>query len=314
MNNSFNGSFKVYVEQSNQNGNLNREVESGRGNDLHTIERFTNDVDNVKEDIKNVENIYNSLKESHENIKTVRAAKIMKDLRSRMNMDLDYLLKLAKQINKKFDALVRANAALRKLPGSGPTSEDDVSRGSMITELGESLKLMMRNFQTLRSQMEIEQKQVIEGRYLSITGEKATEDAIDRLILSEGSDNSLLQAMQEQGRGVVLDTVVEIHERRDAMREIRKSLMNLHQILLGIAAPVEVPSGCDVGVGGPPSPVENLMPAAPALPAAKGHVNDYERETRRQAYTAIAVSFAVTIALTVALLISERDLYTMKMK
>ncbi|XP_073127773.1 syntaxin-125-like [Henckelia pumila] len=307
MNNSFNGSFKIYVEQSvNQHGNLNN-VESGRGIDPYTLERFTNDVDNVKEDIKNVEKIHNSLKESHENIKTARTAKIMKDLRSRTNMDLDHLLKLAKQINKKFDALVRANAALRKLPGSGPTSKDDISRASMLTGLGESLKLMMRNFQTLRSQMEIEQKQVIEGRYLAITGEKATEDAIDQLILNEGSDNSLLLAMQEHGRGAVLDAVVEIHERRDAMREIRKCLMSLHQILLGMAAPVEVPSGRGLtAVGGPPSPVENFLPAPPA---AKGHVKDYERETRRQAYTAIGVSFVITMTLIIALLLTERDLF-----
>ncbi|KZV51982.1 syntaxin 125 family protein [Dorcoceras hygrometricum] len=309
MNNSFNGSFKIYVEQSNHNGNPNN-VESGRGNDPYTLEKFVNDVDNVKEDIETVEKIYNSLKESHVNIKTARTAKIMKDLRSRMSMDLDYLLKLAKQINKKFDALVRANAALRKLPGSGTASTDDNSRASMIAGLSESLKLMMRNFQTLRSQMEIEQKQVIEGRYLTITGERATEEGIDHLILSEGSDNSLLQAMQEQGRGAVLDAVVEIHERRDAMREIRKTLMSLHQILLGMAAPVEVPQ--PNGGGGPPSPVENFMPAAPAPPAAKGHLNDYERETRRQAYSAIAVSFAITLGLIIALLVTERDLFTNK--
>ncbi|XP_073120351.1 syntaxin-125-like [Henckelia pumila] len=305
MNNQFSGSFKIYVEQSNQHGNPNMDDVVEPAGLAYTAERFTDDVDNVKEDIKNVEKIYNSLKESHQNIITTsRTAKTMKDLRTRLTMDLDYLLKLAKQINKKFDALFRANAALRKLPGSGPASnDDDISRASMISGLGESLKLMMRNFQALRSQMEIEQKQVMEGRYLAITGEKATEDAIDHLILCEGSDGSLLQAMQEHGRGAVLDAVAEIHERRDAMIEARKSLMSLHQILLGMATPVEVPTGV-----GTQSPAENIVPAAPAA-AAKGHLKDHERETRRQAYTAIGVSFVITMGLIIALLRTERDLF-----
>lgn len=47
------------------------------------------------------------------------------------------------------------------------------------------------------------------------------------------------KAIQEQGRGRILDTISEIQERHDAVKEIEKNLLELHQVFLDMAALVE---------------------------------------------------------------------------
>lgn len=76
-------------------------------------------------------------------------------------------------------------------------------------------------------------------RYFTITGEKADEQTIDNLIASGESENFLQKAIQEQGRGQILDTISEIQERHDAVKEIEKNLLELHQVFLDMAALVE---------------------------------------------------------------------------
>lgn len=76
-------------------------------------------------------------------------------------------------------------------------------------------------------------------RYFTITGEKATEETIENLISSGESENIMQKAIQEQGRGRILDTISEIQERHDAVKEIEKNLLELHQVFLDMAALVE---------------------------------------------------------------------------
>lgn len=47
------------------------------------------------------------------------------------------------------------------------------------------------------------------------------------------------RAIEEQGRGQVMDTITEIQERHDAVKEIEKNLMDLHQVFMDMAALVE---------------------------------------------------------------------------
>ena len=47
------------------------------------------------------------------------------------------------------------------------------------------------------------------------------------------------KAIQEQGRGRVLDTINEIQERHDAVKDIEKNLRELHQVFLDMAVLVE---------------------------------------------------------------------------
>ncbi|KAH6773744.1 hypothetical protein C2S52_003352 [Perilla frutescens var. hirtella] len=263
---------------------------------------FSVEVENVKEDLMNLEKLYGRVQDSNEDIKNAEDAKTMREVRSRLNGDLDHLFKVAKQINKKFDALIRANAAQRK------GSSDDDHRASMISDLVDALQYMMRRFQTLRTQMEADHRQQIEAKFYAITREKATAESIDNLIASEATGSPLHHAIQELGRDPVAEAVAEIQERRDAMREVRRNLMALHQVLLGIATPLaavqqQPPAGGDL-----PSPVETSQAPPPAAAFAGGKgggaggLNDYERETRNQAYIAIVIALIIVIGLIISIL------------
>lgn len=53
------------------------------------------------------------------------------------------------------------------------------------------------------------------------------------------SETFLQKAIQEQGRGRVLDTIKEIQERHDAVKEMEKNLKELHQVFLDMAVLVQ---------------------------------------------------------------------------
>lgn len=133
---------------------------SGR-KDSYCLEMFSVEIDNVKEDLVNLEKLYCSLQESNEDIKNAEDSTTMREIRIRLNTDLDDLFKLAKQVNKKYEGLVRANAAQRG-------SVDDDVRATMIAELVENLQNIMRRFQALRTQVESDHRQIIEARFGSI--------------------------------------------------------------------------------------------------------------------------------------------------
>ncbi|XP_030490507.2 syntaxin-124 [Cannabis sativa] len=235
MNDLFSNSFKRYTDLKQQS--YLDDLEAGK--ESANLDKFFEDVENVKEDMKSVEKLYKKLQDANEEGKIVHNAKTMKELRSRMDTDVEQVLKRVKIIKGKLEALERSNAANRNLPGSGPGSSADRTRTSVVSGLGKKLKTMMDDFQGLRNRMQCEYKETVERRYFTITGEKASEETIENLISSGESESFLQKAIQEQGRGQILDTISEIQERHDAVKEIEKNLIELHQIFLDMAALVE---------------------------------------------------------------------------
>ncbi|KAG7591278.1 Target SNARE coiled-coil homology domain [Arabidopsis thaliana x Arabidopsis arenosa] len=230
MNDLFSNSFKKNQAQLG-------DVESGQ--ETMNLDKFFEDVENVKDDMKGVETLYKKLQDSNEECKTVHNAKKVKELRAKMDGDVGMVLKRVKIIKQKLEALEKANANSRNVPGCGPGSSTDRTRSSVVSGLGKKLKDLMDSFQGLRARMNNEYKETVERRYFTITGEKADEQTIDNLIASGESENFLQKAIQEQGRGQILDTISEIQERHDAVKEIEKNLLELHQVFLDMAALVE---------------------------------------------------------------------------
>ncbi|PSR95314.1 Syntaxin-124 like [Actinidia chinensis var. chinensis] len=232
MNDLFSGSFKKYQDLKRQIHADDIEAGGGTGNETIDLDRFFEDVEKVKDDMKDAEGLYKRLQEANEESKTVHNAKTMKELRSRMDLDVQQVLKRVKVIKGKLEALERSNAAHRSIPGCGPGSSADRTRTSVVSGLGKKLK-------ALRAKMTAEYKETVERRYFTITGEKANEELIENLISSGESETFLQKAIQDQGRGQILDTISEIQERHDAVKEIEKNLIELHQVFLDMAALVE---------------------------------------------------------------------------
>ncbi|XAR55461.1 hypothetical protein NMG60_11035533 [Bertholletia excelsa] len=233
------GSFKKYQDLKRQVQLDDLEAAQEGGNETVNLDRFFEDVERVKEDMAEVEKLYRRLQELNEESKTAHNAKTMKDVRARMDSDVSQVLKKVKVIKAKLEALDQSNVAHRSVPGCGPGSSADRTRTSVVSGLGKKLKVMMDDFQALRAKINAEYKETIERRYFTITGEKANEELIENLISSGESETFMQKAIQQQGRGQIMDTISEIQERHDAVKEIEKNLIELHQVFLDMAALVE---------------------------------------------------------------------------
>ncbi|GLT60811.1 hypothetical protein SLA2020_335600 [Shorea laevis] len=124
-------------------------------------------------------------------------------------------------------------------PGCGPGSSSDRTRTSVVNGLRKKLKDSMDSFNGLRQQISSEYRETVQRRYFTVTGENPDDKTVDLLISTGESETFLQRAIQEQGRGRVLDTIHEIQERHDAVKEMEKNLKELHQVFLDMAVLVQ---------------------------------------------------------------------------
>ncbi|KAG9155215.1 hypothetical protein Leryth_027089 [Lithospermum erythrorhizon] len=203
------------------------------------LDKFFDDVESIKEELRDLETLYGQLQSAHEQGKTLHNSKSVKDLRAKMDKNVASSLKKAKYIKVRLEALDRSNAANRSLPGCGPGSSSDRTRSSVVNGLRKKLQESMNQFNELRQKMASEYRETVERRYFTVTGENPDENLLDNLIETGQSETFLQKAIQEQGRGQVVDTIMEIQERHDAVKELEKNLMELHQIFMDMAVLVE---------------------------------------------------------------------------
>lgn len=70
-------------------------------------------------------------------------------------------------------------------------------------------------------------------------GHKLDQDTIEDIIETGNSEKFLQKASQEQGQGPIVASICEIHEQRDAVKEMEKNLQELNQVFLDMAVMVE---------------------------------------------------------------------------
>ncbi|XP_004497645.1 syntaxin-121-like [Cicer arietinum] len=203
------------------------------------LDRFFEEVEGVKEELKELDRLYESLRVSHEKSKTLHSAKAVKDIRSRMDADVANALKNAKLVKVRLEALDRSNEASRSLPGAGPDSSSDRTRSSVVSGLRKKLKDSMDSFNNLRQQISSEYKETIQRRYYTVTGEKPDDKTVDLLISTGESETFLQKAIQQQGKANIIDTIQEIQERHDIVKEMERNLMELHQVFMDMAVLVQ---------------------------------------------------------------------------
>ncbi|KAJ3669962.1 hypothetical protein LUZ60_010286 [Juncus effusus] len=200
-----------------------------------SLDKFFQDVEAIKDELKEVEQLQHRLQESNEAGKTLHNASAVKSLRSKMDADVALALKKAKMIKLKLESLDRANAANRSVPGCGPGTSTDRTRSSVVASLRKKLKDSMDMFVELRKNISSEYRETVERRYYTVTGEKPDEATLDSLVETGEGERFLQRAIQEQGRGNVIDVIAEIQERHDAVNQIERSLLELQQVFMDMA-------------------------------------------------------------------------------
>ncbi|XP_021834441.1 syntaxin-121-like [Prunus avium] len=201
--------------------------------------KFFQDVEAVQSELDELQKLNKSLRSAHEQSKILYNAKAVKDLRTRMDADVHLALKNVKILKVRLDALDKSNGANRSLPGCGPGSSSDRTRTSVVNGLRKKLKDYMDSFNDLRQKTSSEYRETVQRRYFSVTGDNPDEKTVDLLISTGESETFLQKAIQEQGRGRVLDTISEIQERHDGVKAMERNLNELHQVFMDMAVLVQ---------------------------------------------------------------------------
>ncbi|CAI9289687.1 unnamed protein product [Lactuca saligna] len=163
----------------------------------------------------------------------------MKAIKKRMENDVDEVGRIARFIKSKIEELDKENLANRQKPGCGQGTGVDRSRTSTTLSLKKKFKEKVTGFQSLRESIHQEYREVVERRVFTVTGTRADEETIDQLIETGNSEQIYQKAIQEQGRGQVIDTLAEIQERHDAVIEVERKLLDLQQIFSDFAILVD---------------------------------------------------------------------------
>ncbi|KAH0984122.1 hypothetical protein GBA52_011299 [Prunus armeniaca] len=205
------------------------------------MDAFNKQIQEVEKQVDKLSGLLKKLKDANEESKSVTKASAMKAIKKRMEKDIDEVGKIARGVKTKLEAISKDNLANRQKPGCEKGTGVDRSRMNMTNSLTKKFREIMIEFQTLRQRIQDEYREVVERRV--ITGLNASSRqairTIDNLIETGNSEQIFQKAVQEMGRGQVLNTVEEIQERHDTVKEIEKKLLDLHQIYLDMAVLVE---------------------------------------------------------------------------
>ncbi|KAJ0013826.1 hypothetical protein Pint_20235 [Pistacia integerrima] len=248
MNDLMTKSFTSYVDLKKE---AMKDLEAGPDFDVEmassantmdqNLNLFLEEAENVKKEMGEIREILDRLQEANEQSKSLHKSEALKSLRNEINKDIVTVLKRAKTIRSHLEDMDRANAANKRLSGCKEGTPLYRTRIAVTNGLRKKLKELMMDFQGLRQKTMTEYKETVGRRYFTVTGEYPNEDVIEKIISDggNGGEEFLTRAIQEHGRGKVLETVVEIQDRHDAAKEIEKSLLELHQIFLDMAVMVE---------------------------------------------------------------------------
>ncbi|KAG6486698.1 syntaxin-132-like [Zingiber officinale] len=239
MNNLLTDSFELARDGASGFG----DIEMGRQVSVNSSEQgfegFFTQVQDVEKQIDKLSQLLKNLQDANAESKTVLQAAAMKELKHRMDKDIDEVLRVARSVKSKLEELDRDNLANRKKPGCGKGSSVDRSRTATTVGLKNKLKERMNQFQALRETIQREYREILERRVYTVTGTHTDEETIDRLIETGNGEQIFAKAIQEQGRGQIIDTLAEIQERHDVVRDIERKLLELQQIFLDMAVLVD---------------------------------------------------------------------------
>lgn len=232
------------VEMSARSHSLNNEVvvdidETKANEEQASLTSFYDTVTEIKKLLASIKRNLADIQAENEKSKSTTKASDMKGIRERMQTDIEEVGRTAHLAKSKLEGLDKENDRCRKLPGCGPGSSMDRTRTSVTATLRKRLKNTMGEFMTLRQTIQDEYREVVERRVFTVTGERASEDEIEHLIETGESELIFQKAILEQGRGQVQETLAEIQERHAAVRDLERSLLELHQIFLDLAVLVE---------------------------------------------------------------------------
>ncbi|KAI3906163.1 hypothetical protein MKW92_007905 [Papaver armeniacum] len=279
MNDLLTDSFEIPRGQGSRGG----DIELGNNPPMNPdmgLEKFQKQVDEIDKQIEKLN-------------------KLLKNNKAAYGKDVDEVGKIALSVKSKIEQLNRENITNRKKPGCGENTGVDRTRTARTVAAQKKLKDKMAEFQILRQNISQEYREVVERRVFTVTGTRADEETIDQLIETGDGDQIFQKAIQEHGRGQVMDTLAEIQERHEAVRDVEKKLLELQQIFMDMAVLVESQGDMLDNIESQvSSAVDHVQSGNTALQKAK----KLQRNSRKWMCIAIIILLIIVVIIVVAVL------------
>ncbi|XP_057783117.1 syntaxin-112-like [Salvia miltiorrhiza] len=223
MNDLMTKSFLSYVDLKKQAmKDVERDVEMGQLEPSHemNLSKFLEEAGAVKAEMEEITNLLLHLQHLHDETKSAQSSKILRGLTDQINSDMVTVLRKAKTIKSRLESLDKSNVANRSLSADyREGGHVDRTRTGVTHGLRIKLKEMMNDFQCLREKIVQEHKQGVE------------------------SSDGMVERATSDGRVVVFDGKGELFEenrqRDEAVKDLQRSLVELHQVFLDMAVMVD---------------------------------------------------------------------------
>ncbi|GAB4825148.1 hypothetical protein Ancab_008023 [Ancistrocladus abbreviatus] len=212
----------------------------------------------------------------------------------------EQIKEVEKQVERLGTLLKRLkNLANQQKPGCAKGTAVDRSRVNMTNAVTKKFKDLIAEFQVLRQNIQDEHREIVERRVITVTGTIPDEKTIDDLIETGNSDQLFQRALQEGGRGQMLDTVEEIQERHDTVRDIERKLLDLQQIYLDLAILVdaqgEIIDNIEIQVS---KAINHVQTGTVALQIAKKH----QKSSRKWIFLVVTILLVAAAVIVVSIL------------
>ncbi|XP_020273617.1 syntaxin-132-like [Asparagus officinalis] len=299
MNNLLSDSFELPRGQPSGDADIEMGMQPSASSAELGMEGFFKQVQVIEKQIEKLSTQLQKLQNANEESKAITKASAMKAIKQRMEKDIDEVGKIARITKAKVEELDRDNLINRQKPGCGKGSAVDRSRTATTVALKKKLKEKMSEFQTLREAIQQEYREVVERRIYTVTGNHADEEMVDKLIETGNSEQIFQRAIQEQGRGQVMDTLAEIQERHDTVRELERKLLELQQIFVDMAVLIDAQGDMLDNIESQvSSAVDHIQSGTTALQKAKS----LQKNSRKWMCIAIIILLLIVVIIVVAVL------------
>ncbi|KAI9176255.1 hypothetical protein LWI28_002120 [Acer negundo] len=292
-----------FVSEARGQQSRDNDIEMGtrvpRSNSDMGMDAFHKQIQEIEKQVEKLSVLLKKLKDANEESKSVTKASTMKAIKKRMEKDIDEVGKIARPVKVKLEALNRENLANRQKAGCEKGTSVDRSRMNVTNSITKKFKDLMTEFQTLRQKIQDEYREVVERRVITVTGSRPDEKTIDHLIETGNSEQIFQKAIQEQGRGQVINTLEEIQERHDAAKEIEKKLLDLQQIYLDMAVLVEAQGEILDNIE---SQVANAVTSVQTGTSALQNAKKLQRNSRKWMCIAIIILLLIVAVIVVGVL------------
>ena len=238
MNDLMTKSFLSYVELKKQaemdlEAEAEADIEIGKlkPKDEENLSQFFEEVAAIKTVMEEITNLVRDLHNLNEETKSTHSAKVLRGLRDRMDSNALTILRKAKVVKARLEAIDKSNVRNRRISEAyREGSPVDRTRISVTNGLRSKLRDMMNDFHSLRERILWDHRETLKRRYYNATGSEASEEVVEKMM----TGSVQIEAFEGKTGGDLVN-----RERNEALREIQRSLDKLHQVFLDMAVLVE---------------------------------------------------------------------------